>query len=81
MITMATDDDNDNIMVTTLYLRMYPQLLHHRPRPALLDPDHNDSGQLVAQLLLRVQSAQVADGHCWQLISNNEQDEEGESRG
>ena len=55
MITIATDDDNDNIMVTTLYLRMYPQLLHHSPSPALLDPDYDDRGKFVTEDLDRLE--------------------------
>ena len=55
MITMATDDDNDNIMMTTLYLRMYPQLLHHSPSPALLDPDYDDGGKFVTENLDRLE--------------------------
>ena len=55
MITMATDDDNDNIMMITLYLRMYPQLLHHSPSPALLDPDYDDRGKFVTENLDRLE--------------------------
>ena len=47
---MATDDDDDDP-----YLRMYPQLLHHGPSPALLDPDYDDRGKLVTEHLDRVQ--------------------------
>ena len=55
MITMATDVDNDNIMMITLYLRMYPQLLHHSPSPALLDPDYDDRGKFVTEDLYRLE--------------------------
>ena len=53
MITVATDDDD--VLMITPYLRMYPQLLHHGPSPALLDPDYDDRGKLVTEHLDRVE--------------------------